>query len=260
MLISEIINAVNDFAPLSLQESWDNSGVQVGDTSCECTGALLCVDAGPAVIAEAVARGCNLVVAHHPLLFRGLKRISPGDNIVQQTVIDAIKGGVTVFSSHTALDSARGGISHFMASMLGADVCRVLHPAADSATGLGVVAELPRTVSAEEFAGMIKRAFGSPVVRCSCPEMREIRTIGICGGSGGEFIPEAVAAGCDAYLSSDIRYHDFVDFGKRIFLADIGHFESESCAKQIFYNIISEKFPNFALYKSESERNSINYI
>lgn len=258
--IQQIISVVADFAPLSLQESWDNSGVQVGATDIPCSGVMLCVDATPAVVAEAVARGCNLVIAHHPLLFRGLKRIQPGDNVVQQTVIDAIRAGVTVYSSHTSLDSAPGGISHRMACMLGARVTAVLAPAATDGCGLGVVAQLPQPLTPAAFAALVKDTFGSPTVRCSQGTGRHISTLALCGGAGGEFIPAAIKAGAQAYLSSDIRYHDFVDFGKQIFLCDIGHFEAESCAKQIFHELISEKFPNFAVYKSESETNSIKYL
>lgn len=260
MKISEIIKAVTDFAPPALQESWDNTGVQVGDVEAECTGVLLCVDCTPEIISEAKTRGCNLVVAHHPLIFKGLKHICPGDNQVQQTVIDAIRGGVTVYSAHTSLDSTIGGISHMMARMLGAEVTGILSPGATPSTGLGVTARLPRPLSELEFVERIKAAFGSQVVRCSRLTGRRIENIALCGGSGGEFIPRAISLDCDAYLTSDTRYHDFVDFGKLIFLTDIGHFESEQCAKQIFYNLISEIFPNFALYKSESERNSINYL
>ena len=144
--------------------------------------------------------------------------------------------------------------------MLGAEVESVLSPGHTEGTGLGVVARFAQPLSCTELAARIKDTFGSPVVRCSAPGPRPISRIGICGGSGGEFIPAAISAGCQAYLCSDTRYHDFVDYGKRIFLTDIGHFESEECAKQIFYNIISEFFPNFAVYKSESERNSINYL
>lgn len=259
--IGQIINIVADFAPLSLQESWDNSGVQVGATDTACTGAMICVDATPGVIAEAVAHRCNLVIAHHPLLFRGLRQIIPGNNVVQQTVIYAIRSGITVYSSHTALDSAPGGISHRMAAMLGAHVIRILSPASGNpSAGLGVVAGFDAPLSAAEFISRIKAAFGSPVVRCSAIPSCTIGTIALCGGSGGEFIPAAISAGAQAYLSSDIRYHDFVDYGKQTFLCDIGHFEAESCAKQIFYELISENFPNFAVYKSESETNSIKYL
>ena len=261
--IADVIAAVAAFAPESLQESWDNSGVQVGAAdSSPCTGVITCVDASPAVVAEAVSRGCNLIIAHHPLLFRGLKRICPGDNLVQQTVIDAIRAGVTIYSAHTSLDSTRGGISARMCSLLGARFVRPLAPSpADPAVGLGAVASFESRVPLDEIFLRISHAFDSPVVRHSQGPsgLSEITTLGLCGGSGGEFIPDAINAGCQAFLSSDIRYHDFVDFGKRIFLLDIGHFESESCSKQIFYDVICEKFANFAVWKSSTERNSIIY-
>lgn len=260
MNISEIIKAVTDFAPLSLQESWDNSGVQVGGTDIPCTGVLVCVDCTPATVSEAVAKGCNLIISHHPLLFKGLKHICPGESLVQQTVIDALRAGITVFSAHTSLDSARGGISWEMARMLGAHVTGILEPDSTGATGLGVTAEFDTPLTQQQLVERIKQSFGSPVVRCSQGTGSRVTKIGMCGGSGGEFIPHAIELGCDAYLTSDTRYHDFVDYGSRIFIADIGHFESEACAKQIFYKLISEFFPNFAVYKSESERNSIKYL
>lgn len=259
--IRDITDAIAAFAPLNLQESWDNSGMQVGDIDAECTGALVCVDCTPGIIAEAKARGCNLVVAHHPLLFRGLKQIMPGHNLVQQAVIDAIRAGISVYSSHTALDSAPEGISHRMARMLGAEVESVLEPSPSAPdAGLGVVARFDPPLTPRQLVDRIKKVFGSPVVRTSQVPLCVIGRIAMCGGSGGEFIPAAISAGAQAYLSSDIRYHDFVDHGKDIFITDIGHFESESCAKDIFYAVISEKFPNFALYKSDTERNSINYL
>ncbi len=260
MTIAEIINAITDFAPLSLQESWDNSGVQVGDVAAECTGALLCVDATEAIIDEAISKGYNLVIAHHPLLFRGLKQIV-GKTVVERTVLKAIRAGITVFSAHTCVDSTRGGISWEMARMLGAKVTAVLAPsAANPAVGLGVVAELPEAISAAELSSRVKAAFDSPVCRCTPAPSTPIRRIAMCGGAGGEFIPAAIAAGAEAYISSDTRYHDFVDHANDIFLVDIGHYESESCAKDIFYRVITEKFPNFAVAKSVLEKNSINYL
>ena len=259
MLISEIIEAVNAFAPLGLQESWDNSGLQVGETAVECSGALLCVDISEAVLAEAHKRNCNLVVSHHPLLFRGLKQIAPGRSEVEKCVFNAIRDGITIFSSHTALDSAAEGISREMATMLGAKPLEPLMPSADSDTGLGCIAEFENAISGEEFAELVKTTFGAAMVRAS-RRRTAVKRIGMCGGSGGEFIPTAIAKGCDAYLTSEVKYHDFVDYGTRIFIADIGHFESEECSKEIFYRIISKKFPNFAVYKSDIERNPIIYI
>lgn len=256
---ADIINAIAAAAPLSLQLSWDNSGVQVGDTSRPCSGVMLCVDPTPTVIDEAAERGCNLVVSHHPLLFKGLKHIT-GATPVEQAVIKAITKGISIYSAHTPLDSTVGGISYTMARMLGARVTEVLDPFdADPATGIGVVARFDRPLSADEFVSRVKEAFGSPVCRCSEAPDSPIECVAMCGGAGGEYLPRAVKAGAQAFLSSDIRYHDFVDHGGEIFIVDIGHFESESCAKDIFYHVITEKFPNFAVCKSELEKNSINY-
>ncbi len=255
----DIINAITDFAPLSYQESWDNSGVQVGCVDDECSGVMLCVDVTETVVDEAIARRCSLIVSHHPLLFRGLKSIT-GATAVERCAIKAIRHGLTIFSAHTCLDSTRGGISHTMAKMLGATVERVLEPQADPEIGLGVVATLPQPMAAADFAALVRRTFNSPVCRTTPMPEHSISRIALCGGSGGEFIPAAIKAGAQAYINSDTRYHDFVDYADSIFLVDIGHFESENCAKSIFYDVICKKFPNFAVYKSELEKNPINYL
>lgn len=261
--VSDIIQAIEDFAPLRLQEPWDNTGLQVGDASAECTGVLVCVDVTEGVIAEACRRGCNMVVSHHPLLFKGLKSIT-GATVVERAVISALRSGVAIYSSHTAMDSTRGGVSHEMARRLGAAVTAVLSPAAgsDGSVGLGVVAEFDVPITRRLFLDRVKAAFGSPVVRSTQPIASdvELRRIAMCGGAGGEFIAKAVAAGAQAYISSDTRYHDFVDFRDSIWLIDIGHFESECCTKDIFYRVISEKIPNFAVYYSDTEDNPIKYI
>lgn len=256
----DIADAIAAAAPLSLQESWDNSGVQLGDMSAPCTGVLLALDPTEAVIDEAVARRCNLVVTHHPLLFKGLKHIS-GANAVERAVIKAIRAGVAVYSSHTAMDSATGGVSAEMARRLGARVVRPLVPGSpDGPTGLGVVADFDIPVSGIELVERVHEAFGPHPLRCSAMPSGTVTRIALCGGSGGEFIPDAVAAGAGAYITAEIRYHDMLDRGKDIFLLDIGHFESETCAKDIFYRIITEKFPNFAVKYSQTEENPINYL
>ena len=119
MLTGNIISAIEEFAPPSLQESWDNTGLQVGSRRADCSGVLLCVDVTPAVVREAVGRGCNLIVSHHPLIFKGLKHIT-GNTPVEEAVALAIKNDITVYSSHTAADSAVGGVSYEMARRLGA--------------------------------------------------------------------------------------------------------------------------------------------
>lgn len=259
MTNAQIIKALTDFAPLALQESWDNSGVQVGSIEAPCTGVMLAVDATEAVLDEAIKKGCSLLVTHHPLIFRGLKHIT-GANQVERVVAKAIKNDVTIFASHTSLDSAADGISATMCRMLGARFIGPLVPSAsNNSEGLGAICEFDTSKSATEFIDTVKTSFGSPICRTSAVSPESISRFALCGGSGGEFIQDARRVGATAYLCSDIRYHDFVDHGNEIFLVDIGHFESESCAKDIFYRVISEKFPNFAVYKSESEINPIKY-
>lgn len=356
MQIKHIINAIEAYAPPALQESWDNTGLQVGDAQAECTGVLICLDVTHTVLEEALARGCNLIVSHHPLLFKGLKRITASTE-TGRIVLDAVRAGISVYSSHTSLDSARGGVSHAIAESLGAKVVRVLHPTADrllnltvyaergrtaditaaladaghmnaivgdeqkvttamaedsdgipaidirhkalaairlsvepsrraemarildglgddvtyafspslevdATVGLGVVAEFEKPMPAARFIEKVKSACGTPVVRCNAmPEGDEcIRRIAICGGAGGEFAGEAAAAGVDAYLTADVRYHDFSEWAGRLFIVDAGHFETENCTKKLFMHIITKKIANFAVYISETEKNPINYL
>ncbi len=260
----EIISAIEAFASPQLQESWDNTGWQLRpmDPDTSCAGVLTCLDVTPEVVDEAIAKNCDLIISHHPLIFKGLKHIT-GETQVEKAVLKAIRGGVGIYSSHTALDSAPSGVSHRLGEMLGLTSMRVLSPQPGSTdTGLGVIGDFPSPLTREEVIAKVKEIYGSPVVRCSSGAEANtlVKTLALSSGSGGEFIPVAIAAGADAYVTSDTRYHDFVDFGKRIFIIDTGHFESEICTKSIFSNIISENFPNFAVRMSDTEQNPVNYI
>ena len=258
--IADIIGAIEASAPRSLQESYDNSGLQTGDPSAVCTGVMLAVDPVSAVIAQAQASGCNLVITHHPLLFKGLKSIT-GSNPVEQTVIAAIRASITVYSAHTSLDRAPGGVSRRMAEMLGLTYIEPLEAdEADTAIGLGAVGSLPNALTETRFIQLVKSTFGSPVARHTRLTSREIRKVALCGGSGSSLLPLAIAEGAQAMVTADTRYHDFVDYADRILIVDIGHFESERCSKSIFRAIITEKFPNFAHLYDATENNPINYM
>lgn len=127
--------------------------------------------------------------------------------------------------------------------------------------GLGVVGNLDTPMTPDEFLRHICQVFDTPVVRHSPVRDKDvkIRRVALCGGSGGEFIKSAIKARAQAYLTSDVRYHDFVDFGSEILIADIGHHDSERCTKDIFIDIIKQKFANFAVYKSRADVNPIQY-
>lgn len=257
MKISDIIDAIEAAAPVSLQEEWDNCGLQVGDPGAECSGVMVCVDPTLAVIEEAARRGCNLVVSHHPLIFKPLRRVT-----ADSAVGTALRRGVTVYSAHTSLDNAPSGVSHAMAAMLGWSDLKVLDPQAGRPDcGTGVIATLPEPLIAPELIAALKKAFGLSALRCSSESPAgPIDRVALVGGAGGSFIAEAVAAGAQAMVTADIRHHDFVDWSDRIFLADITHFDSEKCAKKIIMQIISEKFPNFAFLIEGPDTNPVTYV
>lgn len=259
----DIAAAIETVAPLPLQESWDNSGFQLGDPDAEATGVVLCVDLTARVLAEAVERGCSMIVTHHPLLFHGVKQLL-GRNRTEQLVAQAIRAGITVYSAHTTIDStAPEGVSWAMARRLGLTGITTLVPANGAGNGFGAVGNLDAPTAFEQLVERIKTTFESPVVRCSDPAEAPCATISrvaLCGGAGAEFIPAAIAAGAQIYITSDSKLNYFLDYRDRIILADIGHYESESVTKQIFYHILSGKFPNFALYISAAESNPIKYL
>lgn len=259
--IRQIADLLERTAPLSLQESYDNCGLIVGDPSAVCTGALLTVDVTPDIVREAADAGCNLIVAHHPLIFHGLKHLLVGGSAVEQAVIAALRAGIAVYACHTALDNAPSGVSARMAAMLGLTDAAILAPDASGSAGSGVVASLPSPVTASRFVQLVKAAFGSPVARCSAYDMdAPISRVALCGGSGAFLIPQAIAAGAQAFVTSDTKYHDFVDNARRILIVDIGHHESENCTKDIFYHVIKEKFPNFAVRYARLDVNPIIYL
>jgi len=128
-------------------------------------------------------------------------------------------------------------------------------------TGSGAIGNLTMPMTQLELIKLVKKTFSTPTARCSKlnPDIK-IEKIAMCGGSGSFLIKKAISKGAQAFITSDTKYHDFVDYNQSVFIIDIGHFESEQCTKDIFYHIIREKFPNFALYYSELEKNPINYL
>lgn len=257
MKISEIIEAIEAAAPVSLQEEWDNCGLQVGDPADECRGVMVCVDPTLEVIKAAARQNCNLVVSHHPLIFKPLKRV-----VSDSAVGTALRLGVTVYSAHTSLDNAPCGVSHAMAARLGWTDVRVLDPLPDRPDcGTGVIAKLQNPLLPSQLIDKLKAAFRLDTLRCSSETSNEpIDRVALVGGAGGSFIAKAVAAGAKAMVTGDIRHHDFVDWSDRIFLADITHFDSEECAKKIIMQIISKKFPNFASLIEGPDTNPIAYV
>ena len=251
MLIREITDVIERFAPLAWQESYDNAGLIVGRPDDEVRKALLAVDVTDEVMAEAEREGCDLIITHHPIVFHALKRFNSADQ-VQRCVERAIRSGIALYACHTNLDSAPEGMSWRLA---------VLQPAqADEKVGFGVVGELPGAVATVEFMRHIQRTLGVRVVRHSDIASPEVRRVAVCTGAGASLIGDARRAGADFYLTADMKYNDFMMPDKALTVADIGHFESEYCAIQLLFDILSKNLRTFAVRKSECSRNPVNYL
>ena len=256
-----MLDALEQFAPLPLQESWDNAGLQLGLTEAEVSGALLCLDVNEQIIDEAIRRGCNLVVSHHPLLFRGLKQIS-GADYVQRSVIKALKNDIVVVSLHTNMDNAQGGVNWKIAERLGLQGCQFFaQKMVDGMeAGSGVVGELPSALDARAFIELVKQQFGVQCAMCNELLERPIRKVAICGGAGDFLLPDAVAQGADAFITGEMHYHQYFGYEQRIQLCIIGHYQSEQYTSEIFRDIIQKECPGVTTCIAETCTNPIVYL
>lgn len=363
MKINDIISFLESQAHPSLQEQYDNAGLITGNAAWECTGIICSLDATEEVVKEAIEKKCNLIVAHHPIIFGGLKKIN-GKNYVEKTVITAIKNDIAVYAVHTNLDNVLHGVSGKMAAMLGLQNVSVLalkdstlkklftfapvdkaeqvrnaiftaggghignysecsfnaegmgtfkggegtnpyvgeagklhqekeikieviipaylesrvvaamkaaHPYEEVAyeivslsnthqgIGSGVIGELPAVLDETQFLTRLKEVFGVPVIRHTALSGKPVKKIALCGGAGSFLISKALAAGADAYITGDLKYHEFFDANSRILLADIGHYESEQFTINLLQEILEQKFPTFAVLKTAVKTNPVHY-
>ena len=238
MLLRAIINSIESVAPRRAQEEWDNSGMQVGDTGRDIQSVLLTTDITESVVAEAMERGCQLIISHHPLLFHGLKQVC-GQTPQARVVEMAIKHNIAIYSAHTSLDSVIGGINTRLADKLGISNYRILVPSENGQTGLGVIGQLPAPMSYTDFLAHVRETLDCTYVRYTRPRKETIQTVALCGGSGAEFIETAIEQEADVYLTADCKYHEFQDADGRIGLIDIDHWCSERHAREIFRDILA---------------------
>ena len=363
MKISDIVEILENLAPPSLQESYDNAGLLVGDRSHICTGIIVSLDVTEQVIEEAVQKKCNLIVAHHPIVFRGLKRFT-GANYVERTVIDAIKNNIAIYAIHTNLDNILTGVNHKIAEKLGLQNCKVLlpkeetlkklvtfcptknaeqvrnalfeagagavgkydecsfnldgqgsfkpgedtnphigekgerhyenetrievlfpahlqkyllknlrdaHPYEEVAyyintldntrddVGSGLIGEFPEGITEENLLKLLKNQFSLSVIKHTPLSGNKIKKLALCGGAGIFLLKNALAAGAQAFITGDVKYHEFFDADGKILLADIGHFESEQFTIELLTEFLQQKLLNFAVLKSEINTNPVNY-
>ena len=242
--VKDVTKVIEDFAPLSIQEGWDNSGLCIGSPEVPVTSVLLGLDCTPELVDEAIECGADMIVTHHPLIFSGLKKISPEDQ-VGEAVIKAIKAGISIYAAHTSADKVIAGVSGAMAARLGLQNVSILDEDGEG-TGLGVVGDLPQPLSAADAVALVKERFSLKAMRTSRPVEGKISRVAMCGGSGGSLIKAAAASGAQLYISGDISYHHF--FTREGFMImDIGHYESEIEIVDILFSLLRKNFPTFAV-------------
>ena len=256
MILQDIINIIESVAPLSYQEAWDNSGLQVGDRNAEIHAALLTVDVTESVVNEAISLNCDLIISHHPLIFKGLKHLT-GSTPQERCVEKAIKHGIAIYSSHTSMDAYLHGVSGRMAEKLGVCDYRILIPSAmDKQVGLGVIGKLPTPMNWDKFVEKVQQTFACSLRYIdACTE--QVHTIAICGGAGAEFAGEAIQQGADAYITADMKYHEMQAACGQIGVIDLDHWTSEHFTREIFQELLQAHVPT---YVAKTDKTPVKWL
>ena len=225
-----VMEAMERIAPRRLAEEWDNPGLLVGSPGDEVSKILVALDVREETIDRAIKDGCDMIVSHHPLIFRGLKAVRT-DDATGRKIARLLRHGIAVFAAHTNLDSAEGGVNDVLAERLGlADLAALMPGAEGEGLGLGRVGTLaaPQPLPLDAFAELVKQRLGLFAVRVVRAGDRKVRRVALCGGSGAEFVGRAAALGADVYVTGDVKYHDGERaVGLGIHVVDAGHFATE---------------------------------
>lgn len=260
MTTRRIVEALETLAPLALQEDYDNAGLQVGLPDSEVTGVLLCLDITEEVVEEAVRKGCSLVVSHHPLIFKPLKRVTDA-TYQQRCVMKAVRNGVALYSAHTNLDNAEDGVNYRIASLIGLKGIEWLEEkpvTAGRSCGSGVVGDLPEPEPAAAFLARLKETFGIECLMHTDAAGKTVRRVALCGGAGSFLMDAARAKGADCFVTGEISYHHFFD-ADGLMLVAMGHYQSERFTVDLLRDFLASRFPGLRLEMTETDTNPIHY-
>ena len=255
MQIGQITQALENWAPVHFQEDYDNCGLLVGSPLTECTGVLCSLDCAEAVIDEAIEKGCNFIVSHHPIIFKGIKQFDE-KSYVARTVLKAIQNNIALYAIHTNLDNLLDGVNKTLADQLGLVNRRILAPKPGlkdpngQEIGSGLIGQLPNDMQEQEGLQWMKEKLNASLIRHTQFTGKRLKTIALCGGSGSFLIGDAKAHKADCFITSDLKYHEFFEADGRLLLVDIGHGESEQWVSALIVAYLTGKFPTFAVLQS----------
>jgi dinuclear metal center YbgI/SA1388 family protein len=264
--VAEIAAFLDSFAPTDLAESWDNVGLLLGDEAADVAGVMTCLTLTPDVAAEAIRERASLIVTHHPILFRPIKRLT-SETTEGATLLALVRAGVAVHSPHTAFDGAAQGINARLCTRLGLEDVKAMRPLATpeassggtitQAVGAGRFGVLRKPVDFEQFAGRVKKALGLSSLD-AVPSTGHVSKVGVACGSAAEFLPDALAAGCDVLVTGEARFHAAVEARTRgIGLVLVGHYASERFAVEELAAVIGREFSGLKAWPSRDERDPL---
>jgi len=265
--IGDVGEALEGWAPLGSAQDYDNVGLQVGDPRRAVHRALIALDLTPAVLDEARRHEATLIVTHHPLLFHPLRSLTT-DGFVSSLALRLAEAGIALYSIHTNLDAAPGGVSFALAEHLGLEDIRFLDPVYDEAdgypaeqpptpTGLGAIGRLAAPMLLSRFLQRVAERLQAGSLRYVGNLETPVETVAVCGGSGSSFTGQALRTGAQAYVTADVTYHTFFDVldtdGRpRMALIDAGHYETEAITENLLQDWLRRRFPTVEWRRTET--------
>ena len=259
-----ILEFLEDWAPQSTKLEYDNVGLLVGNEDHEVSTVLACLDVTPEVVDEAIALKADLIVAHHPLIFRKLSRITSSDT-TGSLIFRLIKNDINLIAAHTNLDAAPGGVSFVLADRLGLIDVHFLKTEEEPVrngnrqSGFGAIGMLPEPMEVPAFLNRVAETLGSSGLRCSGSPAK-VRKVAVCGGAGSFLAEEALALGADAYVTADLKYHEFFNGSDSFLLVDAGHYESEVPVVKALCDRLSDRFPELDVRPTGVNTNPVQYV
>ncbi len=260
LTVGDVAQFLEEFAPASLAESWDNVGLLVGNLEQQVERVMTCLTITQASAREAVEKKAELIVSHHPLPFRALKRLTT-DTSEGRLLLDLIEARISVFSPHTAFDSAQQGINARLATLLQLMDVQPLVPGVEPGQGAGRYGTLGAAVSLSELTSRVKNLLTIDNIQAVGSLAQSVHKVAVACGSAGEFLGPAKAAGCDCLVTGEVRFHTCLEaesLGMSIVLA--GHFASERFAVEQLAGVLSEKFPSLQVWASQQERDPLHWL
>ncbi len=259
----DIACALETWAAPEFAESYDNIGLQVGSATQEISRVLISLDLTPSVLREAVETNTSMIITHHPLLFRPSSRIVDGD-LIGHLILQLARANISLYSIHTNLDAAHGGVSYGLAEILDLHDIEFLKPNRNEISGMGAIGQLSHQEPFSDFLKRIHSRLNSTVLRYVGSHHTTIKTVAVCGGSGGSLIDAALRSGADVFVTADLTYHRFFDVydadGQcRMALIDAGHYETEKHTQELLCRWLKKRFPSVKFSCALSVTNPINY-